>query len=197
MKANFEKAKQILWARFSLRKCTEVGAFPRLDGKVHVHNNGRMVIGEKVRIRGSHVPVELATYSTGELIIGDRTGINGGTSICAEQSVVIGKNCLIGNYTLIMDTDFHVAGDYTKAPEAAPIRIGDNVWIAAHVTILKGVTIGEGAVVSAGSVVAMDVPPYTLVGGVPARAIRRLDRPASEAASSMTETAANTKPVTA
>ena len=197
MKANLEKVKQILWARFSLRRCTEVGPFPRLDGRVIVHNSGRMVIGEKVRIRGSHVPVELATYPSGELIIGDRTGINGGTSICAQQSVVIGKNCLIGNYTLIMDTDFHVAGDYSKAPEAAPIRIGDNVWIAAHVTILKGVTIGEGAVVSAGSVVAMDVPAYTLVGGVPARAIRRLDRPAPDASVPVPETAASTKAVTA
>ena len=48
-----------------------------------------------------------------------------------------------------------------------------------HVTVLKGVTIGRGAVVAAGAVVTKDVAPYTLVGGVPARFIRKLEPPAA------------------
>lgn len=53
------------------------------------------------------------------------------------------------------------------------VKIGNDVWIAAGVQILLGVTIGDGAIVGAGSVVTKDVPPYTVVGGVPARVIRK------------------------
>lgn len=56
--------------------------------------------------------------------------------------------------------------------KSAPIHIGNHVWIGARATILKGVTIGDGAVVAAGAVVNKDVPPNTLVGGVPARIIK-------------------------
>jgi len=52
------------------------------------------------------------------------------------------------------------------------VRIGHDVWIGHAVTVLPGVTVGDGAVLAAGAVVAKDVPPYTIVGGVPARPIR-------------------------
>jgi maltose O-acetyltransferase len=55
------------------------------------------------------------------------------------------------------------------------VIIEDNVWLATRCTILKGVTIGHGAVVAAGAVVTRDVPPYTLVGGVPAKIIRYIE----------------------
>lgn len=51
--------------------------------------------------------------------------------------------------------------------------IGDGVWIGMRAMILPGVTIGEGAVIAVGSVVTKDVPPYTLVGGNPAREIKK------------------------
>jgi acetyltransferase-like isoleucine patch superfamily enzyme len=57
---------------------------------------------------------------------------------------------------------------------AVPITIEENVWIGAGATILPGVTIGADSVVAAGPVVADDVPPATLVGGVPAKVIRSI-----------------------
>ena len=58
--------------------------------------------------------------------------------------------------------------------QITPVVICDRSWIGARSIILKGVTIGEGAIVGAGSVVTSDVPPWTIVGGNPARVIRAL-----------------------
>jgi acetyltransferase-like isoleucine patch superfamily enzyme len=121
------------------------------------------------------VPIELVALEGAELSIGDGTSINRGVSICAQKSIRIGSNCGIGNDCLIFDTDFHRVGhQQSRAADASPVIIGDNVWLAARAVVLKGVSIGDGAVVCAGSVVATNVPPYTMVGGVPARMIRKL-----------------------
>lgn len=174
MKPTFRKVIEAMRACWYLRKCSKVGLLCRVVGKVIVENDGRIYLGNRVVIRGSHVPVELATYRGAVLSIGDGTFINGGVSICAQNSVEIGKNCAIGNYTLIMDTDFHSVGDIWARPQGAAVKIGDHVWLASRVTVLKGVTIGDGAVVAAGAVVTRDVPPATLVAGVPARVVREL-----------------------
>lgn len=71
---------------------------------------------------------------------------------------------VIGQY--IMDSS-------EKLPENdAPVIIEDDVWIGANVTILKGVTIGRGSVVAAGAVVVKSCPPYSIIGGVPAKVIK-------------------------
>ncbi len=170
------KARAAALARIRLRRCTRVGMLTQVRGRVIVSNEGTIELGARVRINAIQVPVELAALPGATISIGDRTSINSGTSICAHRSVRIGANCGIGNYCLVMDTDFHEVGDHTqtRVPEPAPVTIGDNVWLAARTIVTKGVTIGEGAVVCAGSVVATNVPPYTMVGGVPARIIRRL-----------------------
>ena len=60
-----------------------------------------------------------------------------------------------------------------KLPENdAPVIIEDDVWCGANVTILKGVTIGHGSVVAAGAVVTQSFPPYSIIGGVPAKLIK-------------------------
>lgn len=71
-----------------------------------------------------------------------------------------------------MDAERHNKGlEYAK-----PITIRDNVWFGAGVQVLPGVTIGEGAVIAAGAVVTKDVPPRTLVAGVPAKVIKEIQR---------------------
>jgi acetyltransferase-like isoleucine patch superfamily enzyme len=88
--------------------------------------------------------------------------------------VTIGANVRIAPYTIILDSDFHDVIDHFSEGRSAPVVIEDNVWIATRATILKGVRIGRNSVVAAGAVVTHDVPPNTIVAGVPARVIRAI-----------------------
>jgi maltose O-acetyltransferase len=139
-----------------------------------VENYGRIEIGEKVRIEARTVPVEMVAWKGATLRIGTRSFVNYGASISAHEEVNIGANCLIGNYVVIMDSDYHDLHDRTKPGQAAPVIIEDDVWLGLRVTVLKGVRIGRGSVVGAGSVVTQDIPPRSLAFGVPARVIREL-----------------------
>ncbi|MBT3207376.1 MAG: transferase [Bacteroidetes bacterium] len=77
---------------------------------------------------------------------------------------------------MIMDSDFHDIKDHTKGGAKSGIIIEDDVWIGARVTILKGVKVGKGSVVAVGSVVTKDVPENSIVGGVPAKVVKTIDR---------------------
>jgi acetyltransferase-like isoleucine patch superfamily enzyme len=169
---------QTLWVLLTslvkTRNCTQRGKLIRVWGQLQV--SGDVRLGERVRVRATHVPVELAAGPGACITIGESSFINSGVSIGAQEQVTIGKNCAIGNYTLIMDSDFHNPYDHTLPGAAAPVVLEDDVWLGARVTVLKGVHIGRGAVVAAGAVVTRDVAPYTLVGGIPARVIRTLEK---------------------
>ena len=78
----------------------------------------------------------------------------------------------ISEDVIIRDSDNHCIKK-TGYQKTKPIYIGNHVWIGLRATVLKGVTIGDGAIVAAGAVVNKDVPPKTLVGGVPARIISK------------------------
>lgn len=109
----------------------------------------------------------------GVLKLGKHSYMNSGLIQCAK-SISIGDYCAIAGDVLIQDTDFHplLDADGKDNEYTRPISIGNHVWICAKAIILKGVTIGDGAVVAAGAVVTKDVPPYSLVGGNPARVIK-------------------------
>ena len=103
-----------------------------------------------------------------------------------DDRVVIGKYCSVAYGVTIVASGEHNYRGVANFPFAAvlkgdvdrdtfskgPVRVGNDVWIGANATILSGVTIGDGAVVAAGSVVTESVPPYAIVGGVPAKIIK-------------------------
>ena len=97
---------QALRARWQLRRATRVGAV-RLWGNVRVVNQGDLVVEDRVRMDGSTVRIDLACGPGALLCIGEGTYINYGTSIGAVRSVEIGRDCMIGQYTIIMDSDQH------------------------------------------------------------------------------------------
>lgn len=121
------------------------------------------------------------SYSTisirDNVFIGDRAYFNATLS-----SINIGDNVSFGPDVIIRGGNHasHIVGkllkDYKLADKLPtddePVIISNDVWVGTRVTILKGVTIGRGAIVAAGAVVTKDVPPYSIVGGVPARVIK-------------------------
>ena len=164
-----------------LRRCTTVGARARTFKRPHIENGGRIVIGARVRLNSNWAPVELGTGPGGAIEIGDDVYVNYGTLVSAHQRVRVGNGVMIGNYTIIADTDIPGVGVMSSGPalDARAVEIGDRVWLAARVTVLPGTRIGAGAVVAAGSVVAGDVPPGAVVGGIPARVLRMASDPAT------------------
>jgi len=112
------------------------------------------------------------------IIVGHSTSINSYLDIGAakEAPVKIGNNCTLGSHIcLIIDGHNTVWDDQKRRSHfVKPIIINDKCWIGTRAIILGGITIGEGAVVAAGAVVTKDVEPYTIVGGVPAKVIRKL-----------------------
>ena len=111
----------------------------------------------------------LAPYS---ISIGDNTSIGWFCHLDGRGGITIGSNTNISSYTkLVTGTHDIDSLDYVSA-QFRPISIGSHVWVCTGAILLPGVTIGDGAVIAAGSVVTKDVPPYTVVGGVPANTIR-------------------------
>jgi acetyltransferase-like isoleucine patch superfamily enzyme len=127
------------------------------------------------------------------LSIGESTMITGPLHVDVGAPVVIGSRVHLGHDVALLSIDHRIGDHDERCAEvrAHPITIGDGAWLGARVTILPGVTVGEGAVVAAGAVVTRDVPPDTLVAGVPGRVIRSL--PAGPALSPAPSAGAATK----
>lgn len=137
------------------------------------------------------------------ITVGKHTNIHPTTIIRYGKNVTIGDHCLINhnnllqpgkgpNGTITIGNYVHTGvnvmfmafnhGFYTREVPTkeqdyfdAPIVVEDDVWIGGGSIILAGVTIGKGAIIAAGAVVNKDVPPYAIVGGVPAKVLKMRD----------------------
>jgi acetyltransferase-like isoleucine patch superfamily enzyme len=176
-------ARSRLLAFVWLRACDEVGANTRTFFRPHIENRGRIAIGSNVRLNSNWAPLELVTGARGTIEIGDGVYINYGTLVSAQQLVRIGANVMVGNYSIISDTEIPGIDQPAGAPEMAarPVEIGAGAWLAARVTVLPGARIGAGAVIAAGSVVAGDIPAGAVAGGIPARVLRSATAPPARA----------------
>jgi acetyltransferase-like isoleucine patch superfamily enzyme len=114
------------------------------------------------------------------LSIGSHSFITGPLRVDLGARVRIGSRVHVGPEVLLLTLDHEIGPPEERCGPlvGAPIEIGDGCWIGARVTVLPGVSVGKGAILAAGAVVTRDVGPDTMVGGVPARAIRELDQPA-------------------
>lgn len=108
------------------------------------------------------------------LTVGKNVFFNSGCRMQDQGGIYIGDGALIGHNVVLATLNHHHEASRRGDLIPAPIHIGKNVWIGSNATILPGVTIGDGAIVAAGAVVTKDVPENTIVGGVPAKIIRRI-----------------------
>ena len=181
------------FGKFYYEKIFRLYGFPfrrdwQINGKpfLRAYPGSRIEIGHRLVLTSNLVanpigviqPVFLRVEANAYLKMGDDVGISG-SSISVAQEIIIGSEVLIGSGALIMDNDMHQLNPVnrrysTENIAAAPVRIGDNVFIGARAIILKGVTIGDGSVIGAGSVVASDIPSMCIAVGNPAKVIRRL-----------------------
>jgi acetyltransferase-like isoleucine patch superfamily enzyme len=176
-----------------------IGSNCRFDRGVVIRNPHRVSIGSNVWLKegvildgrtsgnigiriGSNVTIRAYTYIDtywGHIVIGSGTQIAQHVYLGGNGELVIGKNVMISANTCITSVAHgcNPTDDtpYVDQPERRrPVKIGDNVWIAANATVIDGVTVASGAVIGAGTVVTKNVPPEILVGGNPARPIRSL-----------------------
>lgn len=115
------------------------------------------------------------------LSIGDDCIIpKGSTFYCTEAPLTIGKKVIFGPHPTIITGDHridvigkYIVDSHEKLPENdVSVVVEDDVWAGSNITILKGVTIGRGSVIAAGAVVTKSCPPYSIIGGVPAKVLK-------------------------
>lgn len=165
------------------------GSMMELTGKLELNSNcfddyGRSTIVRMDRYAKILVPNgrfkvyyggDITVFANATLTLGNESFFNSNCMIRCGKKITIGDYCAISHNVTISDSDFHVLiEDGEEKPRLGQegITIEDHVWIGTGVKILKDVTIGEGAVIAAGSVVTSDVPPHTLVGGIPAKVLK-------------------------
>ena len=123
---------------------------------------------ENVRFRGTAlIEPDCRLVGDPEIVLGDRFYLNACSEIRGD--VVFGDDVLIGPKAVIWD---RCDPTHPDGHERAPVRIGDDVWLAAACVVMGGVTIGSGAVVGAGAVVSEDLPEGAIAVGNPARIVR-------------------------
>ena len=105
---------------------------------------------------------------------GQNVFVNSGCRFQDQGGITIEDGALIGHNAVLATPNHNPDPEKRNNLFPAPIHIGKRVWLGANVTVLPGVTIGDNAIVAAGAVVTHDVEANTVVGGVPARFIRRI-----------------------
>jgi acetyltransferase-like isoleucine patch superfamily enzyme len=124
---------------------------------------------------------EIVAYAGASLTFGSGCYVGHSSTIAAHERITIGSNVMIADFVTIRDHEhrFDQPGLPIRAQgvRSAAITIGDNVWIGSKATITSGVALGDSSVIGANSVVTHDVPPFSIVGGVPARLIGEVPRP--------------------
>jgi len=143
-------------------------------GVVLASGRGRPIaIGDNVQLmRG----VVLSTSQTGKIVLEAGVYIGEYGVVTSNAEITIGRDTIIAPHVDVVDFD-HATDDLettvmAQPVDAAPIRIGRDVWLGAKVTVVRGVTIGDQAVVGTGSVINRDIRPRGVAVGVPARVIR-------------------------
>lgn len=193
-KLNYQKARIYnLWIRTEFKSVgvdNSFGRFNSLLGARYITIGSHCSIGNGCYLTAwdnSLLQEEDPVVKNPEISIGNHSSIGAQNHITATNRIVIGEGFLSGKWVTITDNshgsyDIHSCEDIEQWRQYRPNRrptiskgpviIGRDVWVGDKATILPGVIIGDGAVIGAGSVVTKDVPPYSVVGGNPAKILK-------------------------
>lgn len=106
--------------------------------------------------------------------LGKNVFINADCKFQDQGGIYIGDDTLIGHNVVLATLNHEEDPENRGNLIAAPIKIGNKVWIGSNATILPGVTVGDGAIIAAGAVVTKDVDSMSIVAGVPAKFVRKI-----------------------
>lgn len=106
--------------------------------------------------------------------LGKNVFLNTGCTFQDCGGITIGDKTLIGQNVVLSTLNHGFEPENRNTTYPSPIVIGQNVWIGANATVVPGVTIGDNAIIAAGAVVTKDVPENVIVGGVPAKIIKKI-----------------------
>lgn len=159
-----------------------------LGKNVHIEKTAKIEIvnGGKIRVGSNTALYDGVLLETrgGNITIGDNCSINAYTVIYGHGNTKIGNNVLIAGHCMVIPNSHNYKNPHLKIMEQGSTKkgivIGDDVWIGHGCSILDGVTIGKGSVIAAGSVVNRSIPPYHVIGGVPAKFIKKRRLPTKE-----------------
>lgn len=157
------------------------GKWVQLEDHVYLSALGHrpITLGNNVRIGAFSRLITSTTWNElgSHITIGNNVGIGEFAYLGGAGGLDIGDDCIIGQY-LSCHPENHCFDD-TERPirlqgvTRKGIRIGRNCWIGSKVTVLDGVRIGENCVIAAGAVVTQSMPPDSVIGGVPAKVLKR------------------------
>lgn len=128
--------------------------------------------GAKIGSKTHSIYSTALIWAPWNLKLGDCVTFSQQVNVYSVDKICIGDNSVISREAFLCTASHDITSPIMELT-TAPIIIGSNCWICARAIILPGVTIGDGAVVAAGAVVTKDVPPWTVVGGNPARVIKK------------------------
>lgn len=162
------------WLRLRHRHVVTTG-FVFLGKRVEIHARrgyGRIILGRWVHIGDEN---RLRCHE-GTLHVGDKAVFGRDNTVNCYLDIEIGAATIVADWVYICDFD-HVTEDIHRPIKdqgltKSPVRIGPDVWIGTKATVLRGSHIGEGSVIAAHAVVRGDIPPFSIVAGVPGRVIR-------------------------
>lgn len=120
--------------------------------------------------KGSTLHTGIRFYDSRNIRIGEDSIVGENTVLDGRDEIIIGNHVDIASYVMIYNSQHDVNSENFAATHS-PVHIDDYVFIGPRAILLPGVTIGKGAIVGAGAVVTKDVPPFAIVGGVPAHTI--------------------------
>ena len=170
-----EDAERAAYANELFQEAIRLGM--ELNNQYHTPEEIREIMG---RLTGKEIASDFRLFPPfytdfgKNITIGRDVFINSGCHFQDQGGIEIGDGALIGHNVVLATIDHDLDPAMNRKNHYAPIKIGAHVWIGSNATILSGVSVGAWSVVAAGAVVTKDVPPMTVVGGVPAKVIKKV-----------------------